>query len=331
MKIYPWQQQQWRQLKARQDEGHLPHALLFIGLAGLGKRQFARALAQALLCRYRDSEGFACGACPDCKRFQAGTHPDFLSVAPEEEGSAITVDSVRAVGGFLTLKSHYEGNKIVVLDPADGLNTAAANGLLKTLEEPAPGALLILLSCAPGRLLPTVRSRCQQVKFAAPPSEAARGWLRSRLAGPQDEKLLLNLTAGAPLQAVKLAEAGLLEQRMEMLAQFSEVFAGRRDPVAVAQQWVRQNQIHPAVFWVNSWVMDIIRLKFASDPPSLVNSDAVKQLRMLARGVDKLPLSAYQKRTASALHQLQASLNGQLLLEELLIGWAALARQRGSR
>ncbi len=166
--IYPWQQEQWRLLKARNDKGRLPHALLLTGMDGMGKQQFASALAQALLCRYRDSEGFACGACPACERFQAGTHPDFLPVTPGDEGKAITVDMARAVSEFLVLRSHYEGSRIVILAPAEAMNVAAANSLLKTLEEPAPETLLILLASAPGALLATIRSRCQQIKFVLP-------------------------------------------------------------------------------------------------------------------------------------------------------------------
>ncbi len=328
--VYPWQQEQWRLLMAANDEGRLPHALLLSGMSGMGKQRFATALAQALLCRYRDCEGFACGTCPACERFQAGTHPDFLAVMPEDEGKAITVDIARVVSQFLVLKSHYEGSRVVILAPAEALNAAAANSLLKTLEEPAPGTLLILLASAPGALLATIRSRCQQIKFAAPERDVAREWLRSQLA-EQDTDLLLNLSNGAPLEALRLAEEGLLEQRLEMLEQFEQISAGRCDPVTVAQQWSQQKRVSDAVFWLNSWVMDMIRLKYSSQPPLLVNRDVAERLLMIAEKIDNHRLFAFLDRVTKASHYLQGSINAQLLLEDLLISWAALAGQRNMK
>ena len=328
--IYPWQQEQWRRLMARHEEGRLPHALLLTGMGGMGKQQFATALAQALLCGYRDSEGFACGDCPACKRFQAGAHPDFLPLMPEDEGKAITVDKVRQVSEFLVLKSHYEGSRIVTLTPAEAMNAAAANSLLKTLEEPAPGTLLILLASAPGVLLATIRSRCQRINIATPQRSVAREWLRSRLGGQQDVDLLLNLSSGAPLQALKLAEEGLLDQRLEMLEQFAEISAGRSDPVAVAQQWSQQKRVADAVFWLNSWVMDMIRLKYSSQPPLLVNCDVAERLLTLVKDIGSQRLFAFLDRVTRASRYLQGSINVQLLLEDLLITWAALARQRNT-
>ncbi len=327
--IYPWQQEQWRLLKAGSDENRLPHALLLTGIRGMGKQRFAHALAQALLCRYRDSEGFACRECPACERFQADTHPDFLPVMPEDEAKTITVDKARAVREFLVLKSHYEGSRVVILAPAEALNAAAANSLLKTLEEPAPGTLLILLASAPGALLATIRSRCQQIKFAAPERDVAREWLRSQLA-EQDTDLLLNLSNGAPLEALRLAEEGLLDQRLEMLEQLEQISAGRCDPVTVAQQWSQQKRVSDAVFWLNSWVTDMIRLKYSSQPPLLVNRDVAERLLMLVKDIGSQQLLAFLERVTKASRYLQGSINLQLLLEDLLITWAALVRQRNT-
>ena len=326
--IYPWQQELWRLLMARREKGRLPHALLLTGMGGMGKRQFATALAQALLCRYRNSEGFACGDCPACKRFLAGAHPDFLPVIPDDEGKAITVDKARAVSEFLVLKSHYDGDRIVILAPAEAMNTAAANSLLKTLEEPAPGTLLILLASSPGALLATIRSRCQQINFAVPQRDVAGEWLHSQLGERQDLDLLLNLSSGAPLQALKLAEESLLDRRLEMLEQFVQLSAGRCDPVVVAQQWSQQKQAADAVFWLNSWVMDMIRLKYSSQPPLLVNCDVAERLLTLVKDISPQRLFAFLDRVTRASRFLQGSINMQLLLEDLLIGWAALARQR---
>ncbi len=328
--IYPWQQQQWCLLKSGSDEDRLPHALLLSGPKGMGKQLFATTLAQALLCRYRDGEGFACGDCPACERFQAGTHPDYLPVMPEDEGKSITVDKARAVSEFLVLKRHYDGCRVVALAPAEAMNTAAANSLLKTLEEPVPGTFLILLANTSGALLATVRSRCQQIKFVVPQRIIAQEWLHSQLGEWQDVELLLNLADGAPLQALRLAEEGVLEQRLEMLEQFEQISTGKSDPVSVARQWSRQKRVSDALFWLNRWVMDMIRLKYVSQPPSLVNRDVAERLLAIIKDIGGSLLFAFLERTTKASQYLHGSINGQLLLEDLLITWAALARQRNT-
>ncbi len=145
-------------------------------------------------------------------------------------------------------------------------------------------------------------------------------------------ELLLNLSNGAPLAALQLAEEGLLDQRLEMLEQFVRISAGQCDPVATAQQWSQQKRVSDAVFWLNSWVVDIIRLKHSSQPPLLANRDVAEQLQILARDIGSQQLFAFQERVTKASRYLQqGSINPQLLLEDLLITWAALARQRNMK
>ncbi len=325
--ILPWQGQQWRQLRERHAAGRLPHALLLAGVAGTGKRQFATSLAGALLCRYRNGEGFACGDCPACIRFRAGSHPDFMALHPRDEGRAITVDQARAVGEFLAVKSHYEGGRVVLLAPADSLNRAAANCLLKTLEEPAPDALLLLVTNRPGALPATIRSRCQRVGFAPPARHVALEWLAGHAEVAQGEgELLLDLAAGAPLEALRLAGEGVLERRAQMLEEFGQLSAGRLDPVPVARLWLERGDAAQALFWLNSWVLDVLRLKQSRRPPLLANRDRVDLLGEIAQHTDSVDLVRYLERVVRLRHQGQIALNMQLQLEELLVAWSALVR-----
>ena len=130
---YPWQQESWTGLMARVAQQRLPHAILFTGSAGIGKRHLATSLAHALMCQNPRPDGTACGGCQSCLLLAAGSHPDYLLVEPEEEGKAIGVDRIRELTSFQSLSSQYGRGRVVQLQPADALNINASNALLKTL------------------------------------------------------------------------------------------------------------------------------------------------------------------------------------------------------
>ncbi|MFM2056692.1 MAG: hypothetical protein RLY71_1077 [Pseudomonadota bacterium] len=211
------------------------HALLVHGPQGVGQFDFALALAAAWLCETPATDlparpgGRACGHCASCRLVAARSHPDLRLVVPEalqaEAGLAfeaaasdddgkkrkpsreIKVDQIRAALDFSELTAGRAGIKVVVLHPAEQINAIAANALLKTLEEP-PGALRFVLACgAPQALLPTIRSRCQDVRLALPPPALAGAWLAEQ--GVQDAEALLQACGGQPLVALELARSGL--------------------------------------------------------------------------------------------------------------------------
>ena len=151
--LLPWQHTRWQEMLARRANGRLPHALLLCGLRGVGKQHFAARFAQALLCEQPASDGQACQACRSCLLFRAGTHPDYWPVTPAEEGKSILIDQIRELNASLVFTSHAGGYKIAALWPADRMNSAAANALLKTLEEPSANTLLMLITSRPAFLL----------------------------------------------------------------------------------------------------------------------------------------------------------------------------------
>ena len=143
--------------------GRLAHACLFDGPESVGKRSTALALAKALCCS--DAPGAGCGTCDTCRRIETGQHPDVLSLAPAAQ--QYVIDQAREIVAVASTRPHEAPVRILVLDRADALNPSSANCLLKTLEEPCPGNHLLLVTSAPDRLLPTIRSRTQRVRFAA--------------------------------------------------------------------------------------------------------------------------------------------------------------------
>lgn len=329
--LLPWQEADWAALQARLRQDRLPHALLLTGMAGLGKQDFARTFAAALLCTAPDVQGLACGQCRSCALLAAGSHPDYLEVVPDEPGKAIKIDQVRALIRELGLTSQYGGYKFALLAPAEAMNRAAANSLLKTLEEPRRDTVLCLCSHEPTRLPATVRSRCQRVVMTPAAREPALAWLRAQTGlGEEEAGLLLTLANGAPLAALQLAEQDVLAQRQSMLRELQGVVAGSHDPVAVAQDWLKPGPELP-LYWLYRWVTDLIRLRQAP-AASLGNPDQRDALQGLGERVDLQWLFRYLDSLHEAMRAIRGQANAQLTLETLLIQWArAGAGQGGAR
>src|SRR5687768_12956504 len=182
----PWQTRVYEQAAADLDAGRLGHGLLFCGPSQLGKRAVAERLAQRLLCTDRRVDGEPCGECRGCRLLAAGTHPDYqlISFVPNKEGTRlrteIVIEQVRRLSEQMGLTPQYGGAQIAIIDPADAINHAACNALLKTLEEPVAGRYLWLVSAHPIRLSATIRSRCQRLEFRLPPHDEALAWLRAQ-------------------------------------------------------------------------------------------------------------------------------------------------------
>lgn len=323
----PWQAELWDGLISRFRAGSLPHALLFTGSTGYGKAELAEALIHGLLCQSPANDNTACGQCQSCGLLAAGTHPDLKWLEPEEPGKAIPVDTIRTVGHFLSLKGQYGGRQIVFINPAEAMNRNAANSLLKTLEEPTEDALLILISSQPSLLLPTIRSRCQQVVFPRPEAKASEAWLQAQLKDtgePINIKDLLALSDGAPLAAQVMHETGGLAVRRELASQWIGVVEGKADPLSCAKQWSDLG-LPKATQWLSSWVMDLIRLKSGGDPVAMTNGDLRPQLQKLAAGLELKRLFAYLEQITETARWANGQLNAQLTMEDLMVIWS---RQR---
>ena len=156
-----------KRLRIMLRDGRLPHALLFSGLMGVGKRKIARLVAAALLC---GKEEAPCGECPSCRALLSGTHPDYIECAPESRGKStrvIRIDAVREIEQKVARKPLLSGCFVVVMDEADTMNEAAANSLLKTLEEPSGEVFFLLVTARRAALLPTILSRVREMHFGA--------------------------------------------------------------------------------------------------------------------------------------------------------------------
>ncbi len=310
-----WQAGAWQRLGAALAAGRLHHAVLIGGQPGVGKGALARRLAAAHLCPRATAAG-GCGACPACRQVAAGSHPDFSLLEPEEPGKALPIDAVRGFAGQLALTSQYGHGKVGIVEPAEQMTVAAANGLLKTLEEPAPGTLLILVSAEPGRLLPTIRSRCLQVTVPAPEPEAALAWLAERLEEPAVAGEALAAARGGPLRALALAGEGALEARRRWHAAVVAVASGQADPVSAAADCTRDD-VRRQLEWLQQWVADLARMAAGGAPrPGSAPEAELQPLRQTTNVERALALSGALARLRQGL--VDTNPNAELLREEIL-------------
>ncbi len=234
----PWQQRAYDQTVAALDAGRLGHGLLICGPAGLGKREVALALAAHVLGR-----GDEAAARRSQQLIAAGTHPDLqlVSFIPNKSGdklrTEIVIEQVREISQKLALTPQYGAAQVVVVDPADAINRAACNALLKTLEEPAPGRYLWLISSDPARLPATIRSRCQRLEFKLPPRAEAMAWLLAQGHAEAAAAEGLDAARGHPGLAARWLRDDGLTLRKQVASDLEQVASGRLGAVELAQRW----------------------------------------------------------------------------------------------
>ena len=315
-----WQAPQWHLLNESRAQGRLPHGLLMTGPEGVGKSLFAHQFAQSLLCDGPQATGAPCGECRGCQLVEAGTHPDLSIVSPDEGKKNISVDQIRGVGNYLGLKSQFGRSKVVIVAPADAMNVNASNSLLKTLEEPTEGSVLILASSRPAQLPATIRSRCQEVRFGEVEKSVAFDWLRQNVTSDENPATLLALANGAPLKAAEMADKGLVSLRKELFEGLEKLASQQADPIKLASQWVSAGA-HYSLHWMYSWITDMVRLKVTGSSAHIANEDMAQQLASLASQLTLNLLIKQQDRVLTALRQAEHNFNVQLIFEDLLIQW----------
>jgi DNA polymerase-3 subunit delta' len=291
-------------LRGFQLRKRVPHALLFAGDEGIGKKLVALNFAKALNCKgsgvsgqrsdverrsenpdekmegltHDSSTRFdACEQCPSCKKINSGNHPDVSVIAPEGDGGQITVSAVRALEETLSFKP-FEGRwKVAVIDEADRLNQSAANAFLHTLEEPTPQSVLILVSSRPEVLLPTIRSRCQKIYFSPLPVDAMSSYIRENMSELSGEHAaLLSLLSGGRVGTAM--NENLIEQRDRSYEILRQLLGS-----GVEDVWEDRDDMERWFDWGQLWMRDIAVFKATGQTELLVNADRSGEIRALAR------------------------------------------------
>ncbi|WP_339674520.1 DNA polymerase III subunit delta' [uncultured Zhongshania sp.] len=318
---YSWQMNQWHDLQRLIESGRLPHALLLAGPDSIGKLRFAKALAGFLLCESPSQVG-ACGQCRSCHFQIDASNPDYREICPDEGKRQIGIDQVRDLQSFSAQHAHRDkGRKIVVIHPAEAMNVYTANALLKTLEEPNSGTILILISHTSSQLLPTIRSRCVQLRFGIPDSSLAESWLRDYVGDAELSKKLLLEAGGRPLAARQTFDEDGLAVRESFDAAMSALLDGGKTALQVALE-LKDKDILQVLDWWCSRLMELSRHQLAGVPllakswANYKNLPANLVMQTLQRGLELR--SGFSRGVA---------LNKQLVLETLFLEWVALCKR----
>ncbi|HEY3433280.1 MAG TPA: DNA polymerase III subunit delta' [Rhodocyclaceae bacterium] len=337
---FDWHKSLWDELWSRPETLH--HAMLLAGPAGVGKSRFAEALAARLLCESPNGNQ-ACGHCEACHWFSGGNHPDFRRVAlesdeeeepdqdaapakksksakkPAKPSTVIKIEQVRGLEDFIFVGSHRNGRRVVIVEPAEAMNAAAANALLKVLEEPPPNVYFLMVSSHWRNLLPTLRSRCRQITFGLPETAVAVAWLKTQgLKNPEDA---LRLCGGSPIAALINAEKGKDDGAASLIA---TLVNGVTDPIGTAAQWdalVKGGFANEElVDTLQKWLHDLLRVASGTAPRFLLSQQPA--LSRIAAACDSSRLLKFHKELLKIRATARHPLNPQLFLEDLAARYA---------
>ncbi|HEY3300432.1 MAG TPA: DNA polymerase III subunit delta' [Methylophilaceae bacterium] len=327
--IYPWHAQVWQRLNAMRSR--MPHALLLKGRGGIGKYQFAQALAQSLICSSPNAQGLACGVCSSCHWFVQDNHPDYRLIEPEQDESGeetttktkgkkrvqILFPQILALGSFFELGSHLNGgSRVVVIHPAEALNTISANALLKILEEPPQGVVFILVSHQPQRLLATILSRCHQIDMPVPDTEQAEAWLAKQ--GIDNVAERLAYAGGSPL----LAQSTALENSHTFSVIWQQLTQGSKLDVFVLAPLLVVHGMDVAATLMQKWVYDILACKLVG--VVRYHPQHLNALQGLAERVDLAMLLGFQRSLVDEQKSATHPLNHELQIEHLLLNYVRM-------
>ncbi|WP_180011500.1 MULTISPECIES: DNA polymerase III subunit delta' C-terminal domain-containing protein [unclassified Acinetobacter] len=236
--IYPWQQQVWETLTGRFPK--LGHGLLFYGKKGCGKEAFAQQFLAWVLCLNRQPKG-PCGECGSCQWLKADTHPNYVYIGTDEDNkkqnAKIKIEKIRDLLPFV--QQTVDGWRVIVIEPAEALNIASSNALLKTLEEPGENIVIILLADHYLKLPATIRSRLQHFALDRISSAQFSEYVEAQLpeAGSSQQQLLMNLSNQMPLQAIEVAQSSWLPLRQEFMEDWKKLVIQKNMPMAIATKW----------------------------------------------------------------------------------------------
>jgi DNA polymerase-3 subunit delta' len=280
-------------------KGTIPHAFLFTGIEGIGKRMTAVSFAMACLCKNGrlDKSGPSfqppttlpqnrpCLNCQTCRRVASGMHPDVIRIDPD--GAYIRIMQIRSLGAMLSLKSYETGFRVVIISNANQMNAEASNALLKTLEEPPDKTIIILTALAASELLPTIASRCQRISFNPLQAESiASELIEKKGLNPKSAKIVAALANGSMSKAYEMIKTNFVSYRKWLLKASGVLQSvGNKSPIwhglAFAEILSKQKErLNDSFEIIKSWLRDV--LIYTYSPDKIVNQDMLKEIEKLS-------------------------------------------------
>ncbi len=316
--IYPWQQSLWRDLYDLFATDKVPHAILLAGPGHSGLEVLARSYMQLLMCASPESAG-ACGSCRSCTLLAAGSHPDGFLLSPLEDSKQIIIEQIRTLVHQLTLSSIVASRKLALICPAEAMNRNSQNALLKTLEEPAGSTVIILVSNDPGRLLPTIRSRCRLFSQPLPAKPELMTWLADNHpdSDPESRQSASVAAGGKPLLALKYLEDGTLEQRRDVAVVLFRMARSGGNALEAARKF--SDYPKPDLWiWISGWMgtLAAVLLNGGESDDPVVESFRKMLPCMTARKALQLQQQAMRSHQSH-----KGPLRQDLLLADWLIQW----------
>ena len=299
--------------------GRLHHAYLFIGPDGIGKRTLGLAMAQAIHCS--ELENDFCGGCGACRAIQAGNHADVRVVEPISNKKDISIQQVRELEKALSLRSFSGRHKVAIIDPSTLMNWAAQNALLKTLEEPPQGCVLILIASNAGGLLPTVRSRAFALSFGPLPRQLIVDFLIRKGKTREQAEFLAVLAMGSLGTVSKIDKEKMIEKRLEWMKTLVSLRAGDYRAALNAAEALAGNREETLKFleWAGLWYRDLLSFRIAHTPNQVVNVDMLPQIEEQSAAMEEDDLFSLLSKTGEASQLIQRNLNRRMVLEDLLL------------
>lgn len=314
--------EQKRQFRALLEEGRMPHALLFTGADGIGKRMLGRVLAAAILC---GKKAAPCGHCASCQAMQRGSHPDYYEVLPEGGGKAAKIIRIEQIRAMQTIASRYpilSQERVVLIDEAECMNEAAANSLLKTLEEPEGKVTFLLITSARSSLLDTIVSRCMPVAFGMLPAEEMTVVLKERGIPAAEAAELASLSDGSLGRAVMLYENGGLKLRDDAAAFLEQIRAMDMEHVwqiAKNKGDMEREKLIEWFMYLNMLLRDMLVLYEDGASPLLYHKDSRQRLAAMLPYFSETRIFAMLREVREMQRRLQANVNLRLQVEGFLL------------
>ncbi len=310
-------------LKRALANNTLAHAYLFSGEAGIGKRLTALALAAAVNCGSAGPDG-GCGECPSCRKVASLGHPDVHIVA--SDGDEIKIDQVRQIQADLALKPFEGEKKILIVDGAETMNPASANAFLKTLEEPPGDALIVLITSMPQSLLPTIRSRCQEVRFLPLPRHTlARALMRRRGLTEGDAWFLAALSQGSMGRGLEMEveqEKSARAEAVELLSGLGQMGPGA--VLALAEALAKDRERLERLLDIGiEWLRDTLVFRETGDEKLLVHGQDRDALRQWGERFSLQRMLADMTLFTASRALLDRRVSAQLVAEDLLLKLAS--------